>query len=139
MKAKLPLPQHDSYLRHRRQAASQIIVPVVLAALLIIAFAVLIGLATFRGDGDVARWSSISAIWILIPIMLAGMIFLAMLGGLAYLMGRLLGILPAYTKQAQDLTYRVVSYVKRFSETAIKPVFAIDEIGTTIKAIFGRR
>lgn len=139
MKASLPRPRHDSYLKHRRQAVSQIILPVVLAALLIVALAVLIGLATFRDGGDMARWSAISAIWIVIPIMIAGFIFLVLLGGLVYLLARLLDILPSYTILGQDFIYRMTARIQRASEISVKPVFAIDRIGTTIKAILGRR
>jgi len=139
MKASLPRPQHDSYLKHRRQAINQIVLPVILAALLIVALAVLIGIATFRGDGDVARWSAISAIWIILPFMFAGLLFLALLGGMIYLMVRLLGILPSYTSLAQEFAYRLKGYIKRFTEISVRPVFAIDEIGTTIKALIGRK
>jgi len=65
----------------------------VLAALLFVAFVVLIYLATFQGNGDVARWAAISTMWIAIPIMIASLLFLAVLIGILYLIARLLATL----------------------------------------------
>src|SRR5690349_7089301 len=90
-------PQHYSYLKHRRQMVRQIILPVVLSAVLMIAMIVWICLATFNQGGDVGRWAAISTMWIVTPVMLAGLIVLALLGGLIYLMVRILGALPYYS------------------------------------------
>jgi hypothetical protein len=137
MKVTLPHPQHESYLKHRRQVTRQIILPMALSALALIALIVLIGVATFRDNGDVGRWAAISTIWIVIPIMVASLLFLVLLGGLIYLMARLLGILPTYTGLAQDYVHLGAVYVKRFTEAAVKPVFAVDGLAAYFKAIFG--
>src|SRR5688572_33123881 len=106
MKAVLPEPVHESYRRHRRQRTGQIILPIVLATLLFLAFVVLVNIATFRDNGDVGRWAAISTLWIAIPVCITGFLFLALLGGLVYLMGRLLGITPTYTGKAQDFVHK---------------------------------
>jgi hypothetical protein len=139
MKATLPQLEHESYQRHRRQMVRQIILPVVLATLLMIALFVLIGFATFRDQGDVGRWAAISTMWILIPILVGGVVTMAILGGLVYLMARLLGILPSYTGLAQDYVQLGALYVQRFTEAAVKPVFAVDGLAAYFKAIFGRK
>ena len=76
MKATIPQPVHESYLKHRKQILWQIILPVALTSLLIVALIVLINIATFNQGGDVARWAAISTIWIVIPIMIGMLIFL---------------------------------------------------------------
>jgi uncharacterized membrane protein YedE/YeeE len=139
MKATLPHSEHESYLRHRKQLTRQIILPMVLASLLMVALSVLIGFATFRDNGDVGRWAAVSTIWIVIPILLAGLIFLVILLGLVYLMARLLGVLPTYTGLAQDYVHLGAAYVQRFTEAAVKPVFAVDGLAAYFKAIFGRK
>src|SRR5262247_2618563 len=101
MKAKLSQPVHESYLKHRKQRTWQIVMPVILAAVLLIALIVLINIATFRNNGDVARWAAVSTMLILVPIMIGLFIMLALLVGLVYLLGRLLGITPRYTGLAQ--------------------------------------
>ena len=139
MKAVIHLPVHESYKRHRKQLAWQIILPVVLAALLIVALIVLISFATFRDNGDVGRWAAISTVWIVIPVMVAGLIFLIILGGIVYLLKYLLNITPVYTGKAQDFVHKIAGYIKRFADATVKPVFFVDGIGASINRLVGRK
>ena len=91
MKAKLPIPVHESYLKHRRDLVWKIIFPVILSALLCIGLIVLINIATFRDGGDVARWGAISTMWIAIPVMVAMLVFLAIKIGTRYFVSRFPG------------------------------------------------
>jgi predicted PurR-regulated permease PerM len=139
MKVTLPQPQHESYLQHRAQRTAQIILPVILAAAVMVGVSILVGVLAARGTGDLGRWAAVSAIWIMLPILLAGLVFLAITAGSVYLMARLLGILPIYTGRAQDFVYQLEGHIKRFSDLAVKPVFGLDEVGATLRALFGRR
>jgi hypothetical protein len=139
MKAVLPEPVHESYRRHRKQRTGQIILPIVLAALLFLAIVVLVNIATFRDNGDVGRWAAISTMWIAIPVCITGFLFLALLGGLVYLMGRLLGIAPRYTGKAQDFVHKLAIRIRRAADMTVKPVFAVNGFGATIKALLGRK
>jgi heme/copper-type cytochrome/quinol oxidase subunit 2 len=139
MNAKLPQPAHESYRNHRKQLMWQIILPITLTVILCIALIVLINVATFRDGGDVGRWAAISTIWIVVPIMIGSLIVLALLGGLVYLMAKLLHIMPTYTGMAQDYVHIAVGYVKRGADAVVKPVFLIDGLGASIKAFFGRK
>jgi hypothetical protein len=139
MKAVFPKPVHESYRRHRKQLTSQIILPVVIAGLLFIAMIVLINIATFRDNGDVARWAAISTIWIVIPIMIASLIFLAVLIGLIYLLGRLLNITPIYTGKAQDFVHKLAIRIRLAANALVKPVIFIDSVGASISRLLGRK
>ncbi len=138
MKVKLPHHEHYSYQQHRKQRVTQVILPVMISALLMIAMIALVSLATFRSGGDVGRWAAISTIWIVIPIMIAGLIFLAILIGLIYLMARVLGALPRYTGIAQDYVYKVRAYVLRAADMAVKPILALGGFIENVKAFFER-
>ncbi len=139
MKAVLPKPVHESYKRHRKQLISQIILPVVFAALLCIASIVLVNIATFRGNGDVARWAAISTIWIVIPIMITSLIFLAVLVGLVYLLKRLLNITPAYTGLAQDFVHKLAIRIRLVADKLVKPVIFLDSVGASLNRLIGRK
>ena len=52
MESRHPKPTHASYRAHRTQVTWQILAPVILAALLLVAAAVLVSLAAARGTGD---------------------------------------------------------------------------------------
>ena len=139
MKAKLPIPVHESYLKHRRDLVWKIIFPVILSALLCIGLIVLINIATFRDGGDVARWGAISTMWIAIPVMIAMLVFLALLGGIVYLFARLLNIMPKYTAMVQDFFYKIEGYAKRGADAVVKPVIFLESIGASINRFFGRQ
>ena len=138
MKAQLPHPDHYSYLQHRKQRTRQIFLPVIISALLMIALIVLISFATFSSGGDVGRWAAVSTIWIIIPILLSGFIFLAILVGLIYLMARALSALPHYTGIAQDYVYIAKAYIIRGADMVAKPVIAIDGFIENVKTFFER-
>lgn len=138
MKARLPQPTHYSYEIHRRQVVRQVILPVVLAALVVIGMVVLISLVTFNQGGDVGRWAAVSTIWIVIPVMLAGLVFLVILIGLIYLLARALGGLPYYTGIAQDYVYKARGYIIRGANMVVKPILALDGLLENIKAFLGR-
>jgi hypothetical protein len=139
MNTKIPQPVHLSYKKHRREMWTQIILPVVLTALLIIALIVLINIATFRDSGDVARWAAVSTIWIVIPIMIGMLIFLVLLGGLIYLLARLLNITPTYTGMVQDYVRKAAVYVKQAADAVVKPVIGLEGFIASINAFLGRK
>ena len=138
MKPQLPRREHYSYQQHRKQRVTQVILPVIIAALLMVALIVLISLAAFKSGGDVGRWAAISTIWIIIPILLAGLIVLTLLVGLVYLMVRALGALPHYTGIAQDYVYKAQAYIIRAANMLVKPIIVLGGYIENIKAFFGR-
>jgi len=139
MKDVFPEPVHESYRRYRRQRTNQIIVPIVLAAILFIGMVILVNIATFRDNGDVGRWAAISTIWIVIPVCISGLVFLTLLGGLVYLMARLLGVAPTYTGKAQDFIHKLAIHIRRAADMAVRPVFSVNGFGAALKALLGRK
>jgi len=107
-------------------------------AVILIGMIVLISLATFRSNGDVGRWAAISTMWIIIPILLAGLILLAILIGLIYLMARALGALPHYTGIAQDYVYKARGYIIRGANIVAKPMITLGGFIENIKAFLER-
>lgn len=138
MKAHLPKPEHYSYLLHRRQRTTQIILPVVLSALVFVGLIVLVGWGAFRSGGDVGRWAAVSTIWLILPLMIAGLILLAVLIVLIFLLARALGILPYYTGRVQDAVHRAGGYIMRGADLAVKPILVLNGWAGTIKAFLGR-
>ncbi len=131
-------PAHYSYQLHRKQRNTQIILPVVLGAIILIGMIVLISMTTFKSNGDVSRWAAISTIWIMIPILLIGLVSLVILIGLIYLMARALGALPRYTGIAQDYVFKARGYIVRTANMAMKPIIALGGFIENIKAFLIR-
>jgi len=133
----LRLEDHPSYQLHRRQMWTQILLPLLLAVLIFIAVIVMTSIATFRDNGDVARWAAISTIWLVIPVMLAGLILLIILLTITYLLARLISVIPPYSYQAQRFVYQIESYVQRGAEMITRPVLFVEIIKSQIQKIVG--
>lgn len=146
MNAKLPelaerlktSPAHYSYLKHRKQVMQKIILPVVLSALVLVGIVVWVSIATFSQGGDVGRWAAISTMWVIIPMLVGGLVVLAILGGLIYGMAKLLGALPYYTGIAQDYVIIARGYIIRAADMAVKPILAVNGWLETMKTFFER-
>lgn len=138
MKAQIPHSEHLSYLTHRKQRVTQIILPVVLSALLMVVVVVLISASTFNAGGDVARWAAISTIWIVIPMLLGGLIVLALLIALIYGIARLSGAIPQYTGIAQDYVYIARTYIIRGANSISNSIISVDAFIANIKTFFQR-
>ena len=137
-KARLPSPaEHPSYQKHRRELWMKILLPMLVAVAMIVAIAALTGIAAFRAESEVGRWAAISTIWIILPIMAAGLLLLIIFIGIIYGMARLLALIPAYTGYAQKIVWRVEGYVRRGADMAVRPILALEGIATTIKRLFG--
>jgi hypothetical protein len=131
-------PAHYSYLKHRKQVMQKIILPVVLSALVLVGIVVWVSYATFYQGGDVGRWAAISTIWVIIPMLLGGLVVLAILLGLIYGMNRLLNALPYYTGIAQDYIFIARGYIIRGADMLVKPIVALDGWLQSMKAFFER-
>jgi uncharacterized membrane protein len=127
------LEDHPSYRLHRKQLWTQILLPILIAALVFIAVIITTSLATFRGNGDVNRWAAISTIWLILPILVVSVIVLILLIAMIYLMGRLTALIPPYSLQAQRIVYRIEDVVKHVAEMVRKPVHALQELATLVK------
>src|SRR4030065_1554303 len=114
MKITLPTPEHRSYKIHRRQFATQILLPILTAFVLVGFLAYLIVDVTIVNDsGDLSRWAAISTLWIALPVMIIGIFLLLVLFGIIYLLVLLLQTAPVYTKKIQDVAYKGRSYAIR--------------------------
>jgi hypothetical protein len=119
---------HPSYRLHRKQLWLQILLPILLSVLIVLALAILTGIATFRDQGDVGRWAAISTIWLTLPVIIAGVILLALVIVLIYLVSQITSRLPIYSHQTQQIFYRIEGGVKRYAEMFRKPMLALKEL-----------
>ncbi len=140
MKTSIYLPEsHSSYRNHRRQLWRQILLPFLLAVVLVIAVAVLAGLAAFSEEGDSPRWAAIATIWLVIPLIGFGLLFLTISFGLVYALARALQIIPSYSAKAQYYVHRAAGQIQRVSDLAVQPVLFLESMTAGLKAFFGKK
>jgi uncharacterized membrane protein len=138
MKEQIQIPQsHYSYNEHRRQFWLQIFLPVILAVLAILVVAILLSISAFGGTGDPARWAAISTIWVLIPAMIFGFLFLVTLVGLVYLLARALKVLPGLSASAQYYANRITNRIQYFSDLATRPFIFLNSLGASLRTLIG--
>jgi hypothetical protein len=126
--------EHPSYQVHRKQVWTQILLPVILAVALFAIALTAVGIATFRDNGDVGRWAAISTIGLILPVMIAGVLLLALLGVMIYVMGRITRLIPPYSYQAQRIVYRLEGGIKHAAGMVRRPVLALQELAGMVKA-----
>lgn len=118
--------------RHRRELFWQVTLPLSLAGLVLLALAVLSGLAS---SAQASVWADISLIWLIIP-MLALCLF-AFLGvvSLAYGVIRLIAVLPYYAQKIQDF-FRLVSVrVAHLCDLLSKPVLRVQSLNASVRRL----
>jgi cytochrome c oxidase subunit IV len=133
------LQDHTSYQLHRKQVWVQILLPVLLAVLVLLAVSYLVIITTFREDGDVGRWAAISTLWLVLPVLGAGLIVLVLFAAIIYLLSYITGLIPSYTFQAQRFVYRINAIVRRIDEMARKPALLIQQISKLVRAFLASR
>jgi F0F1-type ATP synthase membrane subunit c/vacuolar-type H+-ATPase subunit K len=133
MDSKQRRPQHASYRLHRRQVAWQIILPVVLAGLCLVAVGVLVSMSVAAGNGEVSRWADVSAMWLSIPVMIGALVMLAIVIALAWAVGKGAGFIPPYSHKAQVFVSEVEKRVKEGAAYAYHPRSILSQIGHLIR------
>ncbi len=136
MKSPLPFSgERPSYRRHRRQFVWHILAPVVFFALMLVVLSAWTGVVTFGGDGAVGRWAAIAVIWLLLFPMVAGVIVLAFLIGVIFLLVRARGAVLPLAARVQRFSLRVNRVVRRGADIAVKPIFYIEGLAAGARAI----
>jgi hypothetical protein len=130
-------PDSTSYLRHKRQRFWQILFPLLMGILLFLGAATLMVL-TVAGVStgiNTSQYAATSVIWIIIPLMLVALLLLGLLGGLVYLLARLLKILPGYTARVQQIFAMISSRVADITNKAADPVVSVKSFGSAVSVI----
>lgn len=89
----------DNWSKHRHEVRLQIMLPLVIAVIIFLILAVLVGVGSYA---QVSQWADVATIWLAGPMLIVSLLFLVMLGGLVYGLARLLVLLPGFMARAQD-------------------------------------
>jgi len=125
--------------RHRRQTFWQILLPVILASLGVIALIVLLSLGTARGTAPTGQWAAIATIWLVIPFLFITLLFITFTVVFIFLIARLRRGLPAYARLGQIylqiFSLKVDSFLTRLS----RPQIGLLSRWSGFKAVFTRK
>jgi len=101
----------------------QIWLPLIVCIALVLFLAVITSISA-RTE-FVTKWSHFSTIYIIIPALVIGFIFLALLVAMVYGFARLIGILPVYTRLVQNYFFKAAVFIRLWSNKAVAPVLSI--------------
>jgi hypothetical protein len=122
-KPKFVLPERNpqTHAAHRKQVGWQITLPLVIGCLVIaLAIAGVIWSAV-GANPELERWADISLMWLILPALFFALIPLAVVGGLTFLVSKLLGVLPGYSRLVQDAFVNIQSKLLKVSDALVVP------------------
>jgi cytochrome c biogenesis factor len=117
---------------HKRQLAWQILVPFFVFTVIILVAAILVA----TGATVTRTWADISTIWMIAPMLVFALLFMAVLGFLIYGFARLLQVTPRYTGKAQDFFALLSQWARTIADGAAKPFVWFQQAGAVLKSIF---
>lgn len=129
-------PNPETRASHKREFGKQVVLPL---GLFLFISAGVTAAAVYFQVGSVERWSQIASIFLMIFWMLLGLILLVILGGLVYVVSKLLQLLPPYTRIAQDGIETIRKQVETGTDITVKPVIKIQGFLAVIDTLLGRR
>ena len=137
MNKKMPFAKKTaSYKAYKRDFLWQILLPIIIILILVIAASVF---TAMRPPATASLWADISVIWLLIPLLFFALIILIILGGMVYGMAKLLDITPAYTRKFYLLIRRVTHKIEDIADASAKPIFFVEELLASIKSVFQQK
>lgn len=109
--------------QHRMQVFWQIWLPLIVCIALVLFLAVITSISA--GTDIVTKWSHLSTIYIIIPVLIIGFIFLTLLVAINYGFSRLIGILPVYTRLVQNYFFKASVFIHLWSNKAVAPLLSL--------------
>jgi hypothetical protein len=121
-KSQLPLTVEN----HRRQTLWQIWVPLGVAVIIFFALAVWASVATAQNSVTGTHFADISAIFLIVPAGLFGLVILLLLGAIIYGLSRLLGVFPIFSLRVRAAVYNVEAMILSILDKVVQPFLSID-------------
>lgn len=113
-------------LAHRKQRTWQIIVPLVVCVLLALALAVWAVLVSGSSSPATGQWAAISTVWLVLPVLITLMIFMALVGGLIYVHMLLIRKTPGFFAKIFGYFQQLNALVARLDQAAVQPVLKVN-------------
>lgn len=121
-----------TYLAHKRQVFYQITLPLVISGVLVLFLGVL---ATQATDSKVSTWADISLIMMILPTMIAALLFLLLTAGSIFLMVKLLPIIPPYAHYIQEWFAYVASRARVYTDKSVEPIMRVNGFFASTRAL----
>lgn len=127
----LPEPNPVTQAAYKKQIRVEIFLPLALTLLLSV---VVIALVIISGTGDASVWADVAIVFIAIPILILGLLFLAATIASVFGLYKALDFLPSITVQGQDLSLKLRQNAQMVADRLADPVKSMESINTSVRA-----
>lgn len=132
----LPEPNPATQAAHRREVAWQVMIPFIGALVIFIGIVVaLVG----TGVGTVEQWAQIAVIFMSFFGLALGLVVLAVLVVLFFVITQVLKLLPPYARVAQDAIMQIDRQIKAGADISVKPVIEVQRFLAMVDVLLGKR
>jgi uncharacterized BrkB/YihY/UPF0761 family membrane protein len=135
----LPSTYRQSEIDHHRQKTWQIFIPIFIVMVFILAAFILLLVSQNSAAGaDIGKVSSISTIWLILPMLAIGLACLLLLAGFIFLIYKLIKVIPLYSLKVSTIFYQIALTVHKISDKSVIPVITIQQFQAGMKTLFHR-
>jgi len=120
-----PEPNAEVHAQHRHETQRQVYLPLIIAILVVLAGVVAIIIYGIRAESTLRRWADVSLIWVLVPVMFIGLIFMIIVFGVLFGVTRVLGIIPGYGSQVQGYFRQAEAKVSQVTDALVEPLLRV--------------
>jgi len=134
----LPFQQEGNPLtarKHHREFWGQILIPIFLLFALIFAGAYFLLL---RNSASIGNMAQIGSMLMLLPIILATIIFIFLCIALIYLLAIIMKWIPPKANQVQKIIFRINHRAKKAADLAAEPLIFIESWANAVRKTFDR-
>ena len=117
-----------THAEHNREVFWQIILPLVIGILLLIAALAAIIFSATLPVTDVGRWADVSLMWLILPSLFFALIILVITIGLVYGVSLLLRVIPRYARIIQLYFEQGKGKISQLTNLMVEPVLRIHSI-----------
>lgn len=130
--SRLPERNPATQKSYMRQSFWQIILPISLGGLIVLAIAVLVCLAE---PGTASAWADISLVFLLIPVMVVALLFLGLFSALVYGVFRLIEVIPPYARLAQAFAFKMERRIHALTHGLVEPIIKVSSLKAGLQAL----
>ncbi len=123
---------------HNRQMLWQVLVPLLITALIVVGLMIWAVVGAYNESVLVTFWGNISAVLIIIPVLLVGILLLGIVGGMVYGMAKLLGAMPKWLLIARMRVNQLSLSIERMANAVVRPIFAVNTFTAEVEALWYR-
>jgi hypothetical protein len=120
---KQPLPARNPITHevHRHEVFMQITLPLLVGIAIVVGLSAAVIASGVNGNPEVSRWADISTIWLIMISLASGFFLFWVLVGFAYVVVRIVIVLPSYARLVQDFFIMAELRIRGISDKAVEP------------------